>query len=162
MQNRFSNYNASIPAVVVLTKEKNDFKFETNVQPLRLSKWNEKDNITFSMKENTLIMNANEAFLNKFCSFEGLSSSYVEKEFWRKMARGEKGTVEYGINIKGNVFSCDPDNKLGKSKWNLENFSLLPQSTLSLVDKEIPVRKCHRYFDVPRLLQRLLCSLHVV
>lgn len=40
---------ASNPAAVVLTKEKKDFKFETNVQPLRLSEWNEKDIITFSL-----------------------------------------------------------------------------------------------------------------
>ncbi|TKY67763.1 Lysine-specific demethylase JMJ706 [Spatholobus suberectus] len=134
---------ASIPAVDVLTKEKKDFKFETNVQPLRLSDWNEKDKITFSMRGRNYTYHefeahANEAFLSRFHSFGGFSSSYLEKEFWREMAHGKKGTVEYGINIEGSAFSCDPNDKLGKSKWNLKNFSRLPQSTLRLVDKEIP------------------------
>lgn len=41
---------ATIPAIEVLTKEKKNFKFETNVQPLWLSEWNEKDITTFSMR----------------------------------------------------------------------------------------------------------------
>ncbi|KAJ1378437.1 JmjN domain [Sesbania bispinosa] len=113
---------ASNPASFVLMKEKKDFKFETNVQPLRLAKWNENDIITFSMRN----------------SSEGLSSSYVEKEFWYEMAHGEKGTVEYGVNVEGTAFSCDPNDKLGTSKWNLKNFSRLLQSPLRLVDREIP------------------------
>lgn len=36
------------------------------------------------------------------------------------MIHGEKGTVEYGVNIEGSVFSCDPDDKLGTSKFNLK------------------------------------------
>ncbi|OIV99596.1 hypothetical protein TanjilG_17406 [Lupinus angustifolius] len=133
---------ASIPASVVLTKEKKDFKFETNVQPLRLSEWNEKDKITFmkgrkyTYKEFEAL--ANKAFLSRFYSSRNLSSSYIEKEFWREMAHGRKGTVEYGVNVEGSAFSCDPNDKLGRSKWNLKNFSRLPQSTLRLVDKGIP------------------------
>lgn len=42
--------NASIPAAVVLMKEIKDFKFETIVQPLRLSEGNENNDITFSMR----------------------------------------------------------------------------------------------------------------
>jgi histone demethylase JARID1 len=41
---------ATNPADYVLMKEKKDLKFETIVQPLRLSKWNEKDMITFSKR----------------------------------------------------------------------------------------------------------------
>ncbi|KAH1235368.1 Lysine-specific demethylase [Glycine max] len=116
---------ASNPAAFVLMKEKKNFKFETNVQPLRLSKWNEKDIITFSMR-------------GRFHSSRDLPSSYVEKEFWQEMAQGEKGTVEYGVNVEGSAFSCDPNDRLGTSKWNLKNFSQLPQSLIRLVDREIP------------------------
>ncbi|KAL2339381.1 hypothetical protein Fmac_007321 [Flemingia macrophylla] len=84
---------------------------------------------------------ANKAFLSRFHSSESLPSSYVEKEFWHEMAHGEKRTVEYGVNVEGSAFSCDPDDRLAASKWNLKNFSRLLQSPLRLVDKEIPVRK---------------------
>lgn len=63
---------------------------------------------------------ANKAFLSRFNSLEGLSSSHVEKEFWHEMAFGEKGSVEYGVNIEGSAFSCDPNDKLAKWKWNLK------------------------------------------
>ncbi|TKY69083.1 Lysine-specific demethylase JMJ706 [Spatholobus suberectus] len=134
---------ASNPAALVLMKEKNDFKFETNVQPLRLSKWNEKDIITFSMRGRKYTYHefealANKAFFSRFHSSEGLPSSHVEKEFWHEMAHGEKETVEYGVNVEGSAFSCDPNDRLGASKWNLKNFSQLLQSPLRLVDREIP------------------------
>ncbi|XP_027362431.1 lysine-specific demethylase JMJ706-like [Abrus precatorius] len=134
---------ASNPASFVLTKERMDFMFETNVQPLRLSKWNEKDIMTFSMRGRKYTYHefeavAKEAFFRKFCGSRSLPSSYVEKEFWCEMARGEKGTVEYGVNIEGSAFSCDPDDRLGTSKWNLKNFSRQLQSPLRLVDGEIP------------------------
>jgi histone demethylase JARID1 len=45
-----SPISATNPADYVLMKEKKDLKFETIVQPLRLSKWNEKDMITFSKR----------------------------------------------------------------------------------------------------------------
>ncbi|KAJ1440442.1 JmjC domain [Sesbania bispinosa] len=54
------------------------------------------------------------------------------------MAHGEKGTIEYGVNVEGTAFSCDPNDRLGTSKWNLKNFSRLLQSPLRLVDREIP------------------------
>ncbi|KAK7308277.1 hypothetical protein VNO77_41879 [Canavalia gladiata] len=134
---------ASNAASFVLMNEKKDFKFETNVQPLRLSKWNEKDIITFPMRGRKYTYHefealANKAFLSRFCSSGGLPSSLVEKQFWHEMVHGEKGTVEYGVNIEGSAFSCDPDDRLGTSKWNLKNFSRLLQSPLRLVDKEIP------------------------
>ncbi|KAG4389031.1 hypothetical protein GLYMA_09G283600v4 [Glycine max] len=134
---------ASNPAAFVLMKEKKNFKFETNVQPLRLSKWNEKDIITFSMRGRKYTYHdfevlANKAFFSRFHSSRDLPSSYVEKEFWHEMAQGEKGTVEYGVNVEGSAFSCDPNDRLGTSKWNLKNFSQLPQSLIRLVDREIP------------------------
>ncbi|KAK7407801.1 hypothetical protein VNO78_09894 [Psophocarpus tetragonolobus] len=132
------------PAAFVLMKEKKDFTFETNVQPLRISTWNEKEDIiTFSMRGRKYTYNefealANKAFINRFHSARCLPSSYVEKEFWHEMIHGEKGTVEYGVNVEGSAFSCDPDDRLGTSKWNLKNFSQLRQSPLRLVDREIP------------------------
>ncbi|CAJ1932976.1 unnamed protein product [Sphenostylis stenocarpa] len=45
----------------------------------------------------------------------GIPSSCVEKEFWHEMTHGEKGTVEYGVNVEGSAFSCDPDDRLGTS-----------------------------------------------
>ncbi|BAT98728.1 hypothetical protein VIGAN_10005400 [Vigna angularis var. angularis] len=116
---------ASNPAAFVLMKEKKDFKFETNLQPLRLSKWNEKETITFSMSGRKYTYHefealANKTFFSRFHCSGGLSSSCVEKEFWHEMMHGEKGTVEYGVNVEGSAFSCDPDDRLGISKWNLK------------------------------------------
>lgn len=36
------------------------------------------------------------------------------------MEHGEKETIEYGVNVEGSAFSCDPHDKLGRSKWNLK------------------------------------------
>ncbi|KAG4906172.1 hypothetical protein JHK84_054678 [Glycine max] len=135
---------ASNPAAFVLMKEKKDFKFETNVQPLRLSKWiDEKDIISFSLRGRKYTYHefedlADKAFFSRFHSSGGLPSSYAEKEFWHEMGSGERETVEYGVNVEGSAFSCDPNDRLGTSKWNLKNFSRLPQSLLRLVDREIP------------------------
>lgn len=46
---------------------------------------------------------ANKAFARKYCVSGCLPSSFVEKEFWKEMARGKKGTVEYGINVEGSA-----------------------------------------------------------
>lgn len=40
---------ASVPAGVVLMKEKVGFKFTTRVQPLRLAEWDRDDRVTFFM-----------------------------------------------------------------------------------------------------------------
>ncbi|KAK7244649.1 hypothetical protein RIF29_39474 [Crotalaria pallida] len=68
---------ASIPAALVLTKEKEDFMFETNIQPLRLSEWNEKDKITFMRGRKYTYHEfeamANKAFLNRFYTSRGVS-----------------------------------------------------------------------------------------
>ena len=42
-----SPMSASVPAGMVLMKEKVGFKFTTRVQPLRLSEWEKDDKITF-------------------------------------------------------------------------------------------------------------------
>lgn len=51
--------------------------------------------------------------------------AFMEKVFWHELARGKKGTVEYGVNVEGSAFSCDPNDHLGKSKWNLKVFILM-------------------------------------
>jgi hypothetical protein len=56
----------------------------------------------------------------------------MEKVFWHELARGKKGTVEYGVNVDGSAFSCDPNDHLGKSKWNLKVFILILSLSLSL------------------------------
>jgi len=63
---------------------------------------------------------ANKTFFSRFHCSGGLPSSCVEKEFWHEMMHGKKGKVEYGINVEGSAFSCDPDDRLGTSKWNLK------------------------------------------
>ena len=63
---------------------------------------------------------ANKAFSNRFHGKEDLSSSDIEKAFWDEIIHGEDGTVEYGVNVEGNAFSSDPDDKLGTSNFNLK------------------------------------------
>ncbi|XP_028753344.1 lysine-specific demethylase JMJ706-like [Neltuma alba] len=138
-----SPLNASIPAAVVLTKERENFKFETIVQPLRFSELNEDNETTYSFRGRKYTYRdfetlANKAFLSRFYSSGNLPSSYVEKLFWHEMEHGETGTVEYGVNVEGSAFSCDPNDKLAKSKWNLKNFSRLQKSTLRFIDRDIP------------------------
>ncbi|XP_054813264.1 lysine-specific demethylase JMJ13-like [Prosopis cineraria] len=138
-----SPINASIPAAVVLMKEIENFKFETIVQPLQFSEWNEDNETIYSLRGRKYTYRdfetlANKAFLSRFYSSGSLPSPYVEKLFWHEMEHGEIGTVEYGVNVEGSAFSCDPDDKLGKSKWNLKNFSRLQKSTLRFIDREIP------------------------
>lgn len=41
---------SSVPAGVVLMNEKKDFKFTTEVQPLRLAKWNNHDRVSFLLR----------------------------------------------------------------------------------------------------------------
>lgn len=44
-----SPVSASVPAGVVLTKEKAGFNFTTRVQPLRFAEWDSEDKVTFFM-----------------------------------------------------------------------------------------------------------------
>ncbi|MCL7037414.1 hypothetical protein MKW94_016258, partial [Papaver nudicaule] len=50
-----SPVNASVPAGVVLMKEKANFKFTTRVQPLRLAEWSTEDKVTFFMSGRYLL-----------------------------------------------------------------------------------------------------------
>ncbi|AES59963.1 transcription factor jumonji family protein [Medicago truncatula] len=114
---------ASNPASFVLTEEKMDFKFNTIVQK-------------YTYHEFEAL--ANRAFSNRFCGKEDLSCLDIEKAFWHEIIHGEKGTVEYGVNVEESAFSSDPDDKLGTSNFNLKNLPRLPQSPLRLVDRKIP------------------------
>lgn len=44
-----SPLSASVPAGIVLMREKSGFKFTTRVQPLRLAEWDSDDKVTFFM-----------------------------------------------------------------------------------------------------------------
>jgi hypothetical protein len=44
-----SPLSASVPAGIVLMKEKSGFKFTTRVQPLRYAEWDSDDKVTFFM-----------------------------------------------------------------------------------------------------------------
>lgn len=44
-----SPLSTSVPAGIVLMKEKSGFKFTTRVQPLRLAEWDSDDKVTFFM-----------------------------------------------------------------------------------------------------------------
>ncbi|PON91244.1 JmjC- JMjN-domain containing protein [Trema orientale] len=138
-----SPIHACVPASVVLSKEVKGFKFETNVQTLRLGAWDLNDKLTFFRRGRKYTYRefermANKVFVRRFRSSGCLTSASLEKEFWHEMACGKKGTVEYGVNVEGSAFSSDPKDHLGKSKWNLKNLSRLPKSTLRLLDHVIP------------------------
>lgn len=138
-----SPINARVPADVVVAKEMKDFKFETTVQPLRLVTWDVNDKLTFFRRGRKykcceFERMANKAFFRRFHCSGCLPSATIEKEFWREMTCGRKGTVEYGLNVEGSAFSSDPNDHLGKSKWNLKNFSRLPKSSLRLLEGAIP------------------------
>ncbi|KAM3730547.1 hypothetical protein ACB098_12G095800 [Castanea mollissima] len=138
-----SPIHASVPASVVLKKEIRNFKFETNMQPLRLAKWNMNEKASFFRSGRKYTYNDFERKARKVSARRLSNSScnppaYMEKVFWHDMANGQKGTVEYGVNVDGSAFSCDPNDQLGKSKWNLKHLSRLPNSILHLVERVIP------------------------
>ncbi|KAG2708914.1 hypothetical protein I3760_05G215200 [Carya illinoinensis] len=129
--------DASVPASVVLMKELRNFKFESVVQPFRLAKWDVNDKISFYRRGRQYTFREFEKMANKeYSSCD--SPAYMEKEFWHRLARGKKETVEYGVNVDGSAFSSDPRDQLGKSKWNLKNLSRLRKSVLRLVGRVIP------------------------
>ncbi|KAK3041546.1 hypothetical protein RJ639_000680 [Escallonia herrerae] len=99
-----SPLNASVPAGIVLMKEKSGFKFTTRVQPLRLAEWDTDDKVTFFMSG----------------SSGCLPATYLEKEFWHEIACGKTESVEYACDVDGSAFSSSPSDQLGKSKWNLK------------------------------------------
>jgi len=91
---------------------------------------------------------ANKTFFSRFHCSEGLSSSCVEKLFWHEMMHGEKGTVEYGVNVEGSAFSCDPDDRLGTSKWNLKVVFLICMLTPFLCSVLLTSASCNRLLIV--------------
>ncbi|KAK6947382.1 Zinc finger, C5HC2-type, partial [Dillenia turbinata] len=138
-----SPLSASVPAGVVLMKEKLGFKFTTRVQPLRLAEWDTDDMVTFFMSGRNYTFRdfekmANRVFARRYCSAGCLPATYLEKEFWHEIACGKTVTVEYACDVDGSAFSSSSNDQLGKSKWNLKKLSQLPKSTLRLLETAIP------------------------
>ncbi|KAI8029099.1 Lysine-specific demethylase JMJ706 [Camellia lanceoleosa] len=136
-----SPLSSSIPVGIVL-KEARDFKFTTKVQPLRLAEWGTNDKVNFFMRGRYYTLRdfeniANKVFAHRYCISGCLPSTLLEREFWKEMARGKKGTVEYGVNVDGSAFSCALHDQLGRSKWNLKTLPHIPKSTLRLLETEI-------------------------
>ncbi|KAB2000435.1 hypothetical protein ES319_D12G231600v1 [Gossypium barbadense] len=134
---------ATVPAGVVLMKEKVGFKFSTRVQPFRLSEWDTDDKVTFFMSGINYTFRdfekmANKVFGRRYYSAGCLSATYLEKEFWHEIAYGKTESVEYACDVEGSAFSSSPSDPLGSSKWNLERLSRLPKSTLRLLETAIP------------------------
>ncbi|XP_050232630.1 lysine-specific demethylase JMJ13 [Mercurialis annua] len=138
-----SPITASVPAGVVLTKEKAGFKFTTRVQPLRLAEWDNDDRVTFFMSGRNYTFRdfekmANKVYARRYCSASCLPTSYLEKEFWHEIACGKTETVEYACDVDGSAFSSSSSDPLGNSNWNLKNVSRLPKSILRLLETAIP------------------------
>uniref|UniRef100_A0A6N2K4N6 JmjC domain-containing protein n=1 Tax=Salix viminalis TaxID=40686 RepID=A0A6N2K4N6_SALVM len=138
-----SPVSASVPAGIVLMKEKAGFKFTTRVQPLRLAEWDIDDRVTFFMSGRNYTFRdfekmANKVFAHRYCSASCLPATYLEKEFWHEISCGKTETVEYACDVDGSAFSSSPGDPLGNSKWNLKNLSRLPKSILRLLGTSIP------------------------
>ncbi|XP_028754703.1 lysine-specific demethylase JMJ706 [Neltuma alba] len=138
-----SPLHASIPAGVVLMKEKAGFKFATTVQPLRLAEWDTEDKVTFFMSGRNYTFRdfekmANKVFARRYCSAGCLPASFLEKEFWHEISCGKMESVEYACDVDGSAFSSSPNDQLGSSKWNLKKLSRLPKSILRLLETVIP------------------------
>ncbi|KHN38951.1 Lysine-specific demethylase REF6 [Glycine soja] len=138
-----SPLSASVPAGVVLMKEKAGFKFTTRVQPLRLAEWDTEDKVTFFMSGRNYTFRdfekmANKVFARRYCSAGCLPATYLEKEFWHEIGCGKMETVEYACDVDGSAFSSSPTDQLGNSKWNLKKLSRLPKSILRLLETSIP------------------------
>ncbi|KAL9670591.1 hypothetical protein QQ045_008144 [Rhodiola kirilowii] len=134
---------ASVPAGVVMMKEKAGFKFTTRVQPLRLAEWNTEDKVTFFMSGRKYTFRdfekeANKSFTRRYGSTGCLPTSFMENEFWKEIACGKMESVEYACDVDGSAFSTSPTCQLGKSKWNLKELSRLPKSVLRLLETAIP------------------------
>ncbi|XP_074283517.1 lysine-specific demethylase JMJ13-like [Silene latifolia] len=138
-----SPISASVPAGVVLVKEKAGFKFTTRVQPLRLAEWDSDDKVTFFMSGRHYTFSefekmANKVFSRRYYSTGCLPASYLEKEFWQEIVCGKMDSVEYACDVDGSAFSSSPGDQLGRSKWNLKEISRLSKSVLRLLETPIP------------------------
>ncbi|KAL8210019.1 hypothetical protein R6Q57_006751 [Mikania cordata] len=138
-----SPLSASVPAGIVLMRERAGFKFTTRVQPLRLAEWNTDDKVTFYMSGRNYTFRdyekmANKVFARRYYSAGCLPATYVEKEFWHEIACGKTESVEYACDVDGSAFSSSPSDQLASSKWNLKKVSRLSRSTLRLLETTIP------------------------
>ncbi|XP_057478687.1 lysine-specific demethylase JMJ13-like isoform X1 [Actinidia eriantha] len=138
-----SPLSASVPAGVVLMKEKVGFRFTSRVQPLRLAEWDTDDKVTFFMSGRNYTFRdfekmANKVFARRYYSGGCLPASYLEKEFWHEIACGKTESVEYACDVDGSAFSSSPKDGLGQSKWNLKKLSRLSKSVLRLLETAIP------------------------
>ncbi|XP_042010077.1 lysine-specific demethylase JMJ706-like isoform X1 [Salvia splendens] len=138
-----SPVSASVPAGVVLTKEKAGFSFTTRVQPLRFAEWDTDDRVTFFMSGINYTFRdyermANKIFARSYGSTGGLPAKFMEKEFWNEIACGKTESVEYACDVDGSAFSSSPTDPLGNSRWNFKKIPRLPISTLRLLETEIP------------------------
>ncbi|XVE65333.1 hypothetical protein DITRI_Ditri07aG0172600 [Diplodiscus trichospermus] len=138
-----SPLSATVPAGVVLMKEKAGFKFTTRVQPFRLAEWDTDDRVTFFMSGRNYTFcdfekMANKVFARRYYSSGCLPATYLEKEFWHEIACGKIESVEYACDVEGSAFSSSPSDPLGTSKWNLKKLSQLPKSILRLLETAIP------------------------
>ncbi|XAR54777.1 [Histone H3]-lysine-36 demethylase [Bertholletia excelsa] len=134
---------ASVPAGMVLMKEKSGFKFTSRVQPLRLAEWDSDDKVTFFMSGRNYTFRdfermANKVFARRYYSAGCLPATYLEKEFWQEIACGKTESVEYACDVEGSAFSSSADDPLGQSKLNLKKLSWLPKSVLRLLETSIP------------------------
>nr|XP_043625822.1 lysine-specific demethylase JMJ706-like [Erigeron canadensis] len=134
---------SSVPTGVVIKNEKPGFRFIPKLQPLRVAKWTKNDKNTFFISNKSYTLNdfevmANRVCASKYCLSGCLPSAYIEREFWREMTSGKKGTVEYGVNVEGSAFSSCSDDHLANSNWNLKKLPRLPRSALRLVEKAVP------------------------
>ncbi|KAL0331606.1 UNVERIFIED_CONTAM: Lysine-specific demethylase [Sesamum angustifolium] len=138
-----SPVSATVPAGVVLMKEKAGFKFTTRVQPLRLAEWDNDDKVTFFMSGRNYTFRdfekmANKIFARRYYSAGCLPATFMEKEFWNEIACGKTESVEYACDVDGSAFSSSPGDPLGNSRWNLKKLSRLPKSILRLLETSIP------------------------
>ncbi|KAL2237829.1 UNVERIFIED_CONTAM: Lysine-specific demethylase [Sesamum indicum] len=138
-----SPVSATVPAGVVLMKEKVGFKFTTRVQPLRLAEWDNDDKVTFFMSGRNYTFRdfekmANKIFARRYYSAGCLPATFMEKEFWNEIACGKTESVEYACDVDGSAFSSSPGDPLGNSRWNLKKLSRLPKSILRLLETSIP------------------------
>nr|GMC58074.1 lysine-specific demethylase JMJ706-like [Ipomoea batatas] len=140
-----SPLDACVPAGTVLTKNNKNFKFKTQLQPLRLAKWDSDDRIIFYTGGRKYTLDGFEKMAGRRAARKyGISgclpASYLEKQFWEEMSGGggKIEMVEYGINIDGSAFSSSVNDPLGASNWNLNKLRQLPRSMFRLLENKIP------------------------
>ncbi|KAI3430679.1 hypothetical protein D9Q98_005268 [Chlorella vulgaris] len=111
------------------------FKFDTRLQTVRDTPWHDWQGCVFQpgkrygLKDFQDVACANAA--KRFGGLHGcLPARYIEREYWRERERhhGTPLTVEYGNDVEGSLFL--PQDRLGRSRWNLNTLPLEPGSAL--------------------------------